>query len=961
MKKFFFLFSCSLIVLSLHAQTLTQQWATRFNGQGDFTDKFIATTLDNAGNLLAGGYTQRNNTGRDILVCKFSPAGNVLWSYTYNGLDGGDDEANALVVDDANNVFITGYTKGITTEDDAITLKLDANGAQVWLVTYNFTANQDDEGTSIALDKSGNVLVAGKSDSDPLAANNDDYITLKYSTLGVQTWVQRYNGLGDDGDKAVKVLADLNDDIYVTGTSFNGTDDDYATIKYTSAGVQSWLKIIDRGLNDRATGMSLDASANVYVTGRSNTTTYDYYTVKYSTAGTYIWQNIFNNGDDDRAIAIATDASGVSYITGQVANSVTGYYDFATIKVNADGTTGWNNIYANSAGKDDIPTAIALDAAGNVYVTGNADVSAMASTNKTNDIITLKYDGSGSQQWLKSFDGAANQSDVADAIAVDGNGNVFVVGYEEDAQTQRNALALKYDTGGQSAWTNVYYNGQGDNADNVRDMVRDASGNLYLAGYSFSKSSDRDLLTIKLNANGDTLWTRTLDGSSSGTDEALGVAIDPAGNIIIGGFAKNSGVSYDFFIAKYNPNGDTLFTRIYNSALNKSDKAADFALDAAGNIYLTGRSDVGAGLITNYDMLTVKFTNSGNLAWAKTFNSASINEDKGERIAIDAAGNVNVAGRIWNGTDFDIVLLQYNSAGTQQWFQVISGTGEDKPNAMVLDGSNNIYVAGSKSSATGLDFLTTKYNSTGTQTWSKTYNGASNGADEAQAMVLDNAGNVCVTGYSTTATGADVYTIKYDASGNSVWEKAYNNSAANLDEIGNAIAVDGGNNILIAAQSENGTISNTNNDFLTLAYLPDGTLATSTLYNGTDDSTDVPTVIVVSGANIYVGGGSWGTNSQRDLTVVAYTASGLSSISNAFASQFHLYPNPATTEFIIENENTMLLHFTAMNVMGQNIPLSGIQNGTQWKLAVADLPLGVYALSIENEAGKVAVLKFVKE
>ncbi len=957
MQKLFFLLTCFFALFSLQAQSLTQQWVMRYNGQGDYTDRFVCSALDNNGNIVAAGYSQRNNTGRDILVAKFSPSGSLLWSYTYNGLDSDDDEIHAIALDNVGNIYATGYTKGILTEDDAITLKLDANGAQVWLTTYNFTANQDDEAISITLDQAGNVIVTGKSDSDPLSTSNDDYMTIKYSAAGVQTWVQRYEGIGGDGDEAVKVLTDANNDVYVTGLSDNGTDDDYATLKYTSAGVQVWAKIQDRGANDRPTDMALDANANVYVTGRSNTTTYDFYTVKYTTAGTYTWQNVFNNGDDDRAIAIATTASGESYITGQVANGVTGFYDFATIKINADGTTAWNTLYINANGRDDIPTDIALDASGNIYVCGNADMSATA--DKLNDAILIKYDGSGTQQWLKNYNGSANKSDVADNMVLDANGNAFLVGYEEDAQTQRNATVLKYDATGAFVWKGEY-EGEGDNADNVRDMVRDANGNFYLTGYAFRKGQDRDILTMKLNANGDTLWSRTLNGTSNSTDEGLGLGIDGAGNIIVGGFIKNSGQSYDYFIAKYTPNGDTLFTRTYNAAQSRSDKAAAFALDAAGNIYLTGRSDMGTGLNTNYDMLTLKFTNSGNLAWAKTFNSFSLNEDKAEKIVVDAAGNVTIAGRSWNGTDFDITLVQYNAAGTQQWFTLITGTGEDKPNDLAADANGNIYVTGSVSSATGLDFVTAKYSSTGSQIWKKTLNGASNLDDEAQACVLDAAGNIYITGYSTSSTEKDIYTLKYDAAGNIVWQKDYN-ASSDLDDIGDLIALDAAGNVFVAAQSEIGVTGNNHDDFVLLAYLPDGTLATSTTYNGTGSGDDVPATILISNNNIYVGGGSWGINAQRDLTLVAYNASGLSAISDGFYTQFNAYPNPATQQIIVENKVSEALHFVAVNTMGQKIALDAQQNHTNWLINVANLPIGAYILFIEKENGQIYTTKFVKE
>jgi hypothetical protein len=157
----------------------------------------------------------------------------------------------------------------------------------LWAQNYNYEGgNAYDQANSIVIDPAGNVIVTGQSDNDASSVTNDDYLTVKYSSSGTLLWNKRYNGLGNGTDRAVKVVTDNSSNIYITGRSYNGNDDDYATIKYDENGVQQWIKFGDRTHTDRATAMVIDASANLYVTGwSSNGVNDDFYTIKYTNTG----------------------------------------------------------------------------------------------------------------------------------------------------------------------------------------------------------------------------------------------------------------------------------------------------------------------------------------------------------------------------------------------------------------------------------------------------------------------------------------------------------------------------------------------------------------------------------------------------------------------------------------------------------------------------------------------------
>ena len=425
-----------------------------------------------------------------------APSGGVqeAWVARYNGPLNAVDMSLALAVDGSGNVYVTGRSQGAGTDYDYATVKYNASGQQLWIARYS--GPYRDLANAIAVDGSGNVYVTGQ--SEPVFGSNIyDYVTIKYDASGAELWVAHYNGPGNDDDVASAIAVDGSGNVYVTGRSHGaGTDYDYAAIKYNALGVEEWVARYNGPGNafDFAAAIAVDGGANVYVTGQSvgpaPLNSVDYATIKYNASGTEQWVARYDGPDNsaDFATGIALDGSGNVYVTG---GSTSGAYDYATIKYNASGAEQWVARYNGPGNLDDSASAIALDASANVYVTGNS-----AGSGTSLDYTTIKYDTSGAQQWVARYNGPGNFNDDARAIALDGLGNVYVTGASTGSDGIYDYATIKYDASGAEQWV-ARYNGPGNLIDFARAIAVDVSGNVYVTGESFGSGTNYDYATIK--------------------------------------------------------------------------------------------------------------------------------------------------------------------------------------------------------------------------------------------------------------------------------------------------------------------------------------------------------------------------------------------------------------------------------------------------------------------------------
>jgi uncharacterized delta-60 repeat protein len=434
--------------------------------------------------------------------------------------------------------------------------------AKKWVKRYDATGYRDDPNDfayAMAVDSSGNIYVTGLSAG---SSTGQDFATIKYSSAGKQLWVKRYNGPGNGADVAWAIVVDSSGNIYVTGSSEgSGTDHDYATIKYSSAGKQLWVKRYNGPGNgwDVARAIATDRSGNIYVTGESagSKTGKDFATIKYSSAGKELWVKRYNGqgNKDDCASGIAVDGSGNVYVTGDSAGSSTGQ-DAAIIKYSSAGIQLWMKRHNGPGNKDDGANAMAVDGSGNVYVAGSS-----AGSGSGYDYAVIKYSGAGKELWLKRYNGPKNGNDHPLAIAVDGSGNIYVTGYSWageiwESGTGNDYATIKYSSAGKQLWVKRY-DGPGNREDYARAIAVDGSGNIYVTGSSTGSDFESDIsdyVTIKYSGAGVQLWLDRYDGPGGwgeNDDGANAIAVDKSGNVYVTGYSTGSDTGYDYATIKY--------------------------------------------------------------------------------------------------------------------------------------------------------------------------------------------------------------------------------------------------------------------------------------------------------------------------------------------------------------------------------------------------------------------------
>ena len=352
-------------------------------------------------------------------------------------------------------------------------------------------------------------------------------------------------------------------------------------------------------------------------------------------------------------------------------------------------------------------------------------------------------------------------------------------------------------------------------------VTTDANGYSYVTGYTNETASQNDVVTIKYTPQGDTCWVRSYNGNANGADEGTGICTDASGNVYVVGFATYTNKSFDVILIKYSANGTLLWVNQYSSVLTPvTDKGMAIAVDAAGYIYITGLT---TGSDTYTDIFVRKCDPNGTEIWTRLEDGTSNLNAEGLALAISTQGNVYVAGFVTvSGTNTDIAVLKYNSAGVQQWMKTINGNGnsEDKAWGIVVDELDNVYIGGySTNSSLNTDCFTAKLDQFGSILWSRTYNGGGNQTDKAWGIVVDTDGSVYITGQETDASlNVNYITVKYTSTGADGWIAVYNGTG-NGEDIASSIAVltnlDNTKSVVVTGKSWG---TNQNYDYATVRY-----------------------------------------------------------------------------------------------------------------------------------------------
>ncbi|HEX5002600.1 MAG TPA: SBBP repeat-containing protein [Bacteroidia bacterium] len=577
---------------------------------------------------------------------------------------------------------------------------------------------------------------------------------------------------------------------------------------------------------------------------------------------------------EDRGQCIAFDPSGNVITAGYVESGCTNI-DIVVTKYSSTGDTLWSVTYDGSGtyGEEDYPNALAVDANGDIYVTGRTELAGFFYA------VTIRYDANGNRIWANRY---LTAQSTGNDIDVDSLGNVYICGYLETSNN-KDFLVIKYNAAGMQQWLQSYSNGNYDEAVSLKVTN---SGNVYVTGKQSGINFLFDWATIKYNTLGTQQWVDVFSNANSTYSEVpVDLEMDGAGFVYVTGSAPLSAVSNnDFYIIKYDPSGNRVWENSYhNPVLNGDEYPIDMAVDATGNVFITGNAIfTGSG----QDITTVKFNASGQFVWAMHVDSIQ-QTDYARAIVVDNTGqNVFVTGDVTvaniSGIDRDIVVIRYDSSGAMLDKRVVNGPGNgfDLSWDMAIDPSGMIGVAGmltmNHSGNGNGDMATLVYNSLLTPKWTRTQNGDSFADDHGTDMVVDPSGYSYVCGYTNggDVMFEDLVVFKVSPWGEKMWRYVYSGTEETSSEFGTHITIDGSGNVYVTGTTDT-SAGTYYRDIYTAKLDSTGQLLWQQIYNGNVSLDDYPVGIAVdSSGNVYVGATTSNLNTGKDGTVICYDASG---------------------------------------------------------------------------------------
>lgn len=549
--------------------------------------------------------------------------------------------------------------------------------------------------------------------------------------------------------------------------------------------------------------------------------------------------------------------------------------------------------------------------------------------------LIMSYSAMGqAPNWIWANNATGLRSEEGNAVAVDKQGNVVVTGFYDDLSSGPYTIDIgsttltskggvdvyvaKYNSAGQLLWAKTI-GGVGE--DRSTGIATDTTGNIYVCGYfnsatiycdslSANTTSGFNVFVCKFNSSGVVEWINTAGGSSA--DYCYSIAVEPNGNGYLTGMFKSPTLSFGtiilnnqyatfsakLFIAKFSPAGNWAWAKTLSDGVSSGN---GICLGRNSDLFLTGSYSGTAAFDTtsitssgSKDIFIARYDTSGNPQWVKSIGGAL--EEGGNAITCDIHGNailtgftksisLQIGGNSYSNSgspDGDILIIQYNLSGALNWARKATGYSNDTGLSIASDGLGNTYTTGYYNGST-LSF-----------------------------------GAITINSASVTTSIGDMFVVKYDSTGQSIWAK---NLLASTGAWGKSIAADSIGNCYITGFFEDATMN----------------------FGST----------VLSNTSFSFG---W-----RDMYVgkIIHGGTPVSLHNNLIDNSLAVYPNPSSGKYYIHANSKQVISYEVYTSFGALIDKKTVESN----MPLIDLeqqPKGVYFLKIKNKENSIDFIKLIR-
>ncbi len=761
-------------------------WSKVFGGSGEDRAQSVQQTSDDG--YIVGGWTHSSdgdvmgNHGRaDFWAIKLDSVGDIEWTNNYGGSHF-DYGSVIKQIDDGGYIFTgnsysnDGDLPGNKGDSDAWVIKLDSAGMIVWSKVYG--GLQCESFGSIQQTSDGSLIFAGSTASTDgdLPGNHGGYDAwvVKLNQNGQIKWSQVYGGLQQDGARCLQLTTDEGCVFAGSSSSVNGDiisnhgGRDAWVVKLDSTGQIIWSNVYGGSKSDGAYSIQQSSDMGYIVCGSTesndgdiseNKGENDIWVFKLESDPCYAPTNltatnfsatsaklfwIENGSATTWEIMLDTagfDTTGITPVlvtenpytwSGLTLETDYDWYiradcgdgDYSnwvgpsTFRILSEGIL-WARCYGGSS--TDGARSIQQTSDGGYVVAGYtaSDDGDVFGYQGYNDMWIVKLTSTGDTIWTKTYGDINNQD--AYSIQQTYDGGYVVAGvhnWTDFHPTNFDFWVVKLNNNGDTLWTKTL---GGSRNDYARSIQQTSDSGYIVTGYTWSSNGDvqgnhgfTDVWVVKLNSNGNILWSKTYGGSSWDRANSIQQTFD-GGYVFAGSSYSNDGDvhgnhgAYDYWVVKLNMNGDTLWTKtLGGSAFERAysiQQTNDSSYIVAG--YTESNNGDVQGNHGENDFWVVKLNNNGNILWSKTIGGPnndfaySIKQTYDNGYVVAGSSELTVGNYIDIPGNTDYWIVRLNSIGDTLWTKTLGGSRYENAHSIQQTSDNGYIIAGMTSSNDG--------------------------------------------------------------------------------------------------------------------------------------------------------------------------------------------------------------------------------------------------------------------